>query len=263
MIKLIATDMDGTFLDSNKNYDPKFLELFKKMKEKNIHFVVASGNQCHRLFQRFESIKEDIYYIAENGSYTLKGSTPLYSTLIAPEDLNKLLDMLLPLEDCFFILSGRKGTHILNKHRNREDIIVKYYARYYFVENYDDLDDEIFKISLYDDNHQSTALLETILPSIPKDVRAITTGHEWIDFTDKSIHKGIALKKLQDDLGILPEECAAFGDQMNDLELLQQVKYSYAMDNAVDPIKEVAYEIIGDNDSQAVIKKIEEILNNV
>ena len=58
------------------------------------------------------------------------------------------------------------------------------------------------------------------------------------------------------------DECAAFGDQMNDYELLQHVKYGYAMSNAVKPIKEIAYEVIGSNDEQGVIKKIKEILEN-
>ena len=52
----------------------------------------------------------------------------------------------------------------------------------------------------------------------------------------------------------------AFGDQMNDYELLQQVKYGYAMENAVDPIKEIAYQVIDSNDNQGVIRKIKEIL---
>ena len=52
----------------------------------------------------------------------------------------------------------------------------------------------------------------------------------------------------------------AFGDQMNDYELLQQVKYSYAMANAVDPIKEIAYDIADTNDRQGVLSKIKEVL---
>ena len=51
MIRLIATDMDGTFLDSNKKFDKSFIELFYKMQEKNIKFVIASGNQYYRFYQ--------------------------------------------------------------------------------------------------------------------------------------------------------------------------------------------------------------------
>ena len=52
----------------------------------------------------------------------------------------------------------------------------------------------------------------------------------------------------------------AFGDQMNDYEMLQQVKYGYAMSNAVEPVKAIAYEVIGSNDEQSVITKIKEML---
>ena len=53
MIRLIATDMDGTFLDSQKKFDKSFIDLFYQMKEKNIKFVIASGNQYYRLYQKF------------------------------------------------------------------------------------------------------------------------------------------------------------------------------------------------------------------
>ena len=45
--------MDGTFLDSHKQFDKEFIDVFYQMKEKDIKFVVASGNQYYRLYQRF------------------------------------------------------------------------------------------------------------------------------------------------------------------------------------------------------------------
>ena len=45
MIKLIATDMDGTFLDNKKQFDKSFIDLFFEMKEQGVLFVAASGNQ--------------------------------------------------------------------------------------------------------------------------------------------------------------------------------------------------------------------------
>ena len=45
MIKSIAVDMDGTFLNSSNDYNrEEFLELFNKLKNKGVNFVVASGN---------------------------------------------------------------------------------------------------------------------------------------------------------------------------------------------------------------------------
>ena len=53
MIKLITADMDGTFLDSDKRFDPEFIDIFYKLKGKGIKFVIASGNQYYRLYQNF------------------------------------------------------------------------------------------------------------------------------------------------------------------------------------------------------------------
>lgn len=50
MIKLIAVDMDGTFLNSQSKYnEARFKEIHSKLDEKDIHFVVASGNQYYQL----------------------------------------------------------------------------------------------------------------------------------------------------------------------------------------------------------------------
>ena len=66
MIKLIATDMDGTFLDSDKRFDPEFIDIFYKLKEKGIKFVIASGNQYYRLYQKFLPLSEQMYFIGKN-----------------------------------------------------------------------------------------------------------------------------------------------------------------------------------------------------
>ncbi len=53
-IKLIAVDMDGTFLSEAGNYDrERFKKQYIKMKEKDIKFVVASGNQYYQLHSFF------------------------------------------------------------------------------------------------------------------------------------------------------------------------------------------------------------------
>ena len=81
-----------------------------------------------------------------------------------------------------------------------------------------------------------------------------------MDIQNNDIHKGIGIQFLQMLYDIAPEECMAFGDQMNDYEMLQQVKYGYAMSNVVEPIKHVAYDVIGSNDEQSVISKIKEVI---
>ena len=72
--------------------------------------------------------------------------------------------------------------------------------------------------------------------------------------------KGLAIKKVVETLHMKMEDTIAFGDSMNDYEMLQTVKYGYAMANAMPPVKEVAYQVIDSNENDGVILKIKEIL---
>ena len=94
MIKMIATDMDGTFLDSEKRFDPEFIDIFYKLKEKNIKFVIASGNQYYRLFQKFIPLSDQMYFIAENGSFIAEGATELYCNIIDDDVVEKIKKIL-------------------------------------------------------------------------------------------------------------------------------------------------------------------------
>lgn len=68
--KAVAIDMDGTFLRDDKSYDKKlFSELLNKMKERDIHFIVASGNQFERTRLDFTEYWKDMSFVAENGMY--------------------------------------------------------------------------------------------------------------------------------------------------------------------------------------------------
>jgi len=84
MIKLIVTDMDGTFLDSNSEYDQKaFSLLFEKLKKKNVNFVACSGKQCECLQTIFsEDVKDDIWYVGDSATRIIyKGETLFESYL--------------------------------------------------------------------------------------------------------------------------------------------------------------------------------------
>ena len=76
----------------------------------------------------------------------------------------------------------------------------------------------------------------------------------------KGMDKGLAIKKIVETLHMKMEDTIAFGDSMNDYEMLQTVKYGYAMANAMPPVKEVAYQVIDSNENDGVILKIKEIL---
>ncbi|MFR1756601.1 MAG: HAD-IIB family hydrolase, partial [Thomasclavelia spiroformis] len=184
----------------------------------------------------------------------------LYCNTIENEDLIKIKSVLANYKELVIVLCGRKGAYILNKNFKYKNEIIKYYCNYRFVDSFDDINDDIMKVSIYDQNEKINEIIKIVEKLLPDHIKIVTSGNAWMDIQNKNINKGIGMAFLQSLYNIKPEECMAFGDQMNDYELLQQVKYGYAMENAVDPIKEIAYQVIDSNDNQGVIRKIKEIL---
>lgn len=104
--------------------------------------------------------------------------------------------------------------------------------------------------------------VESIRSQLPSHLKIVTSGNEWMDIQDVNMHKGVGMVFLKNLYDIQDDECMAFGDQMNDYELLKEVKYSYAMANAVDSIKDIAYKVILSNEEQGVFKKLHEYLED-
>ena len=100
-MKLLATDMDGTFLRDDKSYSEEFNDLYKQMLKQGIQFVIASGNQYEALACKFdEEIKNDLYYLCENGTKIVYQGKTLYK-----KALKKGFDIMTLLIILFIIIS--------------------------------------------------------------------------------------------------------------------------------------------------------------
>lgn len=91
-------------------------------------------------------------------------------------------------------------------------------------------------------------------------MQVVLSSEVWVDIIPTGANKGLAIKKLQEKLNIKPEECVAFGDYLNDYEMLQSVYYSYAMENAVPELKKVARFIAPPNYENGVMRTIKKLL---
>ena len=158
------------------------------------------------------------------------------------------------------VVSGDKHAYISKNFENKKDFISLFMKNVQFVESYDDIEDDILKFSIASFDDQMEQRIEKIQKQLKPHLKWVTTGNVWFDIFYKDVNKGTTLTHLLEILKIKPEESGAFGDQMNDYEMLQTVKYGYAMANAMPPVKEVAYQVIDSNENDGVILKIKEIL---
>lgn len=253
MIKLIASDMDGTLLDSNKNINPEFNKILNTLKEKGILFAAISGRDLESLKNVFKDITEDIIFASNNGNLIVYKDKILFENYIEKENLNLVIPTIRKY--------AKKATIYCSKDCIYSESIFPFIAGIKFgfkvkvVKDITKINDKIIKISTFGEKEMIDKSLKAL--NTFKDRLMITpSGASCFDICKIGGHKGQGIKILQDLYNIKFEETMVFGDHMNDLEMMDYAHFSHAMENAEKEVKNRARFIAKTNDENGVIEAI-------
>ena len=232
-IKLIAVDMDGTFLSDAKTYNrPRFLAQYQRMREQNIRFVVASGNQYYQLISFFPEIAHQIAFVAENGGWVVSGNEDVFNCQLPVHHFNAVVDHLQTLPNIEIIACGKRSAYTLNRYNDAlKTVAAKYYHRLELVDDFNHLDDTILKFGLNVPDSLIPEIQPKLHAALGDMVTAVATGYGSIDLIIPGVHKANGLRILQQRWGIEDHEVVAFGDSGNDIEMLQHAGFGFAMAN--------------------------------
>lgn len=262
-IKLIVTDMDGTFLNSDHEVSPDFAAIYQELKKRDIMFVPASGRQMAGITKYFGDIESEIGFIAENGGYVIYKNQELFADEMEKDLVVKIIEAVREIPKAKAVLSAKKKAYYETDDQKFIDFFSQYYTKNQKV---DDLTkvvgDNTFKIAIYHPDGSEENLYPVLKKFEEYNLDIVVSGKHWLDVMNKNINKGVALKKLQKSLNILPAQTMAFGDYMNDIEMLKNSKYSYAMENAHPFVKETASFETVSNDKFGVVKIVKSYLDN-
>lgn len=262
-VKLIAVDMDGTFLSDNKTFNQqRFIKQLSVMKAQGVRFVVASGNQYYKLCTYFAGIeRESIAYVAENGGFVHNGRETIFVAEMANETLKRVYDFLTNLQAVTAIICGEQSAYVLP---TADPAQVKqarnHYQNLQRVGCYRYINDKIIKIALKMEPQIHNKVLAMAKQALGDVLTSVTSGHEWMDLILPGIHKAYGLQLLQQQWGIFDAEIAAFGDSDNDIEMLQKAGYSFAMKNADVHIHKIARYMAPENNDEGVLDMIDRLL---
>jgi len=274
-IKLVATDMDGTFLrqkhtynadgqliDLTMDYDkPMFEQVLQKLKDKGGHFVVASGNQYYQLKSFFPGLDHEITYAAENGAYIIDKGEEVFSANIEKETRQEILAILKEFSGVKICICGKNNAYILSGDQEFKNLMQLFYRRLKEVNHFEDINDQILKFSLIVANEKLVPeVIEKLNKKVGHIIQVVDSGMGCIDLNMHGVNKGFAIKLLSERWNVDPSQCVAFGDSGNDIEMIQFVTYGYAMENAKPTLKQLAYAICESNNQQGVLKTLLEIL---
>ena len=263
-IKLVVSDMDGTLLNSKGKISNQFFELFKKLQENNITFCAASGRQHNSIVSKLDIIKDDIYVIAENGGVAKKGENVLLSNFLKPEKVINLIPALRNIQDANIVLCCDGAAFIESKDEIFMNLFQEYYSSFQQVDDLMEIAKSIpvFKIAVYH-FESSENFIYPVVKDLNDEILIKVSGINWLDISDEKANKGNALREVQKLLNVSKEETMVFGDYHNDIEMMQEAGFSFAMKNAHKDITELADFSTESNDNFGVERVLEKLITSL
>ncbi|ETY75393.1 Cof-type HAD-IIB family hydrolase [Lactiplantibacillus fabifermentans] len=263
MIKLIATDMDGTFLRNDMTYDAaKFQALHAKMQAQQRQFVVASGNQYFQLTSFFPAYP-DLIYVAENGALIRDAQQVYACHAFDPDVVQTILAKINAIPDLKLLVCGAESAYALT---TLDPQHVTHMRRYYHhlavVDDFASVDDQILKFAISCPPEKTTAIVDQLRTDLAGLAEPTSSGHGDIDVIQLGRNKATGLAELGNILGIELSGMAAFGDGGNDLEMLREVGLGVAMANAQPDVLAVANDQTITNQKQGVLTYLDRLLED-
>lgn len=262
-IKLVAVDMDGTFLNDQMEYDKeRFFEQLVKLKELGIKFIVASGNQYYKLKSFFDDIQDEISYVAENGAFIVDQGQEVFAVDIPKKDVQLILEELVSHKKFSIVLCGKESAYVLESVSDSFfETMNKYYHRLKRVKSFDDVNDQILKFALSCPVEDTIQLRDLLHCKIGNIVTPVSSGHGSIDLIVPVFHKATGIQMLQERWKVKDDETMAFGDGGNDIEMLKHVRYGFAMENGSDEVKSISKYIAPSNNDSGVLEIMDQYLS--
>ncbi len=261
MIKLIASDIDGTLVtDGGYDVPDELHEVIRKLRAKGIQFAAASGRQWASIESIFDPVKEKIFYLSDNGAYIGCHGRNLFLNPIERNTVMEMVEDVRTMEGLEVMLSGPDVVYLETKDREFLDWMVNDYKfRVETVEDLTKVQSDFIKISVY---RKTDVEIYTrhLREKYAERLKITISGDMWMDCMRPGVNKGEAVKILQESLSIKPEETMAFGDQLNDIEMLNQAYYSFAVGNARKEVKQAARFQTDTNLNQGVLKILKLLL---
>ena len=285
MIKLIASDMDGTLLNNDHDIDKETVEAIKRAEEAGIIFAISTGREYYSVKEVLDKHNIKAQSIVSNGAeYRDEDGKILGFINIEKERARKIIDILnennfsarIFTDKGVFTPSTREDalqeiifrTMSMNNDLTEEEAReiskkASLFTSLKYIEDMDKFFEEI-EVRKFVAFHKDLELIDRMKKEIGQiDQIAVTSSFsDNIEVTNINAQKGIILKEVADKLGIKREEVMILGDSFNDYSMFEIFEETVAMKNAIPQVKAIAKYITDSNENLGVAKAINHVINN-
>lgn len=261
MIKLIASDMDGTFLDENQCVPEGAFDLIVSLRDAGISFVASSGRRYDTLHDLFEPVVECMDFVASNGAQVVIEGKLIDCEVYSHAAVRRLARVVDMFDTLHLALFDRSRSFLLDDEERFEREMDKNLPNPERVFAVPSPEINILKASIYCDEDVMD-MAYALARELGEDFVFAPSGRKWIDVMQRGVNKATGIQQVMEAHGVQPSELVAFGDSMNDYEILRMAGTSYAMGNARSAIKQIATRVIGTNGEQGVQLELRKLLGN-
>ena len=292
MYKLVAVDLDGTLLNSYGEVTEYTKEVIKKVQQKGLKFIIASGRPMDSIKSISKDIGADKYFIAGNGAiiYDTQKQKIIYEKYIPKQ---KVLEIAKICEqnNIFYNIYTEKNVitqylkynvlyyfkENLKKEPDKKTNIMVVNNMYEFIKNSEEM--KCIKITICD---ESKIIFNSIIKKLKniKDIEVLDVLHMsrklikqgtedvaieyfFTEITSSEVDKINAIKNLIKILNIDIKDVIAIGDNINDKKMIEEAGLGICMGQASEKIKEIANIVAEDNNNDGVAKALENIITKM
>ena len=269
MIKLVTIDLDGTLFDNNKKISIDNKIAIKKAHEMGVKIVIATGRPITGVMPVLEELgltTDQDYAIIYNGAKIFNVGTKeeIYTSTISGKDVKDIYEESKRLK--VFIHAFRKNEELITTmHNPYTDIEARLNKLTDEIGDFNSIaDDERFlKCMMVDNDENVTKAIENINEYFYTNFSMVRSSKIFLEFLNKTTHKGSALITLAKYLNIDIKDTMAIGDAGNDLPMILAAGTGVAMENSFPEIKEKAKYITSSNEESGVARAIERFILNL
>lgn len=265
MIKLLLTDVDGTLVKEGGDVlNPEYYEVIEELKKEGVLVGVASGRQYASIKHLFEPVKKNMLFLSNNGTYVTCNGKDTFLDRMEREDVLEVIEdvrkipssiLMYDTKDITYIESGNPGFHRML----RDD----YHYEFQQVPDLKRVEKDCIKLSIYCPENMEGIMGKAFVPKWEKRIKTAYSGDCFLDCMRMGSNKGKALSAIQDLYGISRDETMVFGDNLNDIEMLQQADYSFAMENAREEVKRAAGYVAAPYWEDGVLTEMKKLLDEI
>ncbi|WP_334333410.1 Cof-type HAD-IIB family hydrolase [Companilactobacillus sp. HBUAS59544] len=286
MIKLIASDMDGTLLNDKMAVSDRNIQAIKNAQKAGIEFLIATGRS---LEEAKPFLKDRVHpgYITLNGAEIYDKDENLISSNPISESSKIKVINYLKEHQIYFEVVTNKGIFSDNKDMrvtSLAELLVKLnpsttyeqaladtmerikLTPMTFVDSYDkilsDPSYQIMKLLAFSNKEQEVlGPLRTDIEKNIKDVVVTSSSPNNVEINSIDAQKGIALLQYAKDKNITQDQTMAIGDNLNDESMIRDAGIGVAMQNAIPAIKDLSDITTDNNVNDGVAQIVEEVIN--